>query len=211
MITIRNETEADYALVEEMTRRAFYNIYMPGCVEHYLVRVMRGHADFVPELDMVLERDGQIVGNVMYTKATLTDENGAVKPILTFGPVCIDPAYQRQGFGKMLLEESFARAKKLGYDTVVIFGSPANYVGLGFQSCKKHNICAENGTFPAAMLVKTLSDDATDGRKWIYRDSPVMAISEEEAAQYDDTLPPLPKKHLPSQEEFYILSQATLA
>ena len=122
MLQIRNETQADYAVVEDLTRRAFYNVYMPGCVEHYLVHTMRTHADFVHELDFVLELDGRIIGNVMYTKAQLTDENGAEKTILTFGPVSILPEYQRKGYGKTLLEHSFGRAIELGYDAIVIFG-----------------------------------------------------------------------------------------
>ena len=102
MLNIRNETPADYQIVEDMTRRAFYNLYIPGCVEHYLVHVMRGHEDFIPELDFVLELDGQIIGNIMYTKARLTDEAGTEKEILTFGPVCVMPEYQRQGYGRKL-------------------------------------------------------------------------------------------------------------
>ena len=88
---IRNERESDYNEVERITREAFYNLYIPGCMEHYLVRVMRGHEDFVPELDLVLELDGQVIGNIMYTKAALTDETGTEKEILTFGPVSIAP------------------------------------------------------------------------------------------------------------------------
>ena len=209
-IHIRNEQESDYAEVERITRRTFYNIYVPGCVEHYLVRIMRGHEDFIPELDFVIELDGRIIGNIMYTKSSLTDENGERKEILTFGPVSIDPEYQRQGYGKLLMEHSFERAVQLGYDVIVIFGSPANYTARGFKSCKKYHICAENGKYPAAMLVKELVPGALDGRKWIYRDSPVMAISEEDARRYDDTLEKLEKRWLPSQEEFYILSHSSV-
>lgn len=100
MIKIRNEEEKDYSIVEELTREAFYNQYVPGCVEHYLVHIMRRHKDFIPELDFVLERDGQVIGNIMYTKARLVDEAGAEKEILTFGPVCVAPKYQRMGYGK---------------------------------------------------------------------------------------------------------------
>ena len=91
MITIRNEEPSDYQEVEKLTRRAFYNMYVPGCMEHYLVHIMRGHDDFIPELDFVLELDGRIVGNIMYTKARLVDEAGEEKEILTFGPVSVDP------------------------------------------------------------------------------------------------------------------------
>lgn len=210
MIKIRNEEEKDYSIVEELTREAFYNQYVPGCVEHYLVHIMRRHKDFIPELDFVLERDGQVIGNIMYTKARLVDEAGTEKEILTFGPVCVAPKYQRMGYGKKLMEHSFAQAVQLGYDVIVIFGSPANYVGCGFRSCRKYQICAENGRYPAAMMVKELRPHALDGRKWVYHESPVMAVSEEEAQRYDDTLQPMKKEHRPSQEEFYIMSHSFL-
>lgn len=207
-IIIRNEEKRDWAAVEDITRHAFYNIYVPGCVEHYLVHIMREHEDFIPALDFVLELDGQVIGNIMYTKAKLTEESGREKEIITFGPVSILPAYQRMGYGKMLMEHSFQKALQLGYDAIVIFGSPSNYVSRGFKSCRKYQVCVENGKYPAAMMVKELVPHVLDGHKWIYQDSPVMAINEEEAARYDDTLAPMEKKHLPSQEEFYIMSHS---
>lgn len=207
-IMIRNEKETDYSVVEEITRKAFYNIYVPGATEHYLVHIMRQHEDFIPELDFVIELDGRVIGNIMYTKARLIDEAGTEKEILTFGPVSIDPEYQRAGYGKLLLEHSFEQAARLGYDVIVIFGSPMNYVSRGFKSCKKYHICIENGKYPAAMMVKELIPHALDGRKWFYYDSPVMAVSEEEAQKYDDTLEKMEKKFLPSQEEFYIMSHS---
>lgn len=207
---IRNERKSDFENVEKLTREAFYNVYVPGCMEHYLVRNMRSHEDFVPELDFVLELDGEIVGSIMYTKTTLTDEKGNCKEILTFGPLCVSPKVQRRGFGKLLMEHSFARASELGYETIVIFGSPSNYVSSGFKSCRKFNVCTEDGKYPAAMLVKELIPGALDGRQWTYRESPAMAIRPEEAQAYDDTLEPMEKRWLPSQEEFYILSNSFL-
>ena len=108
----------------------------------------------------------------------------------------------------MLIEHSFQAAIQLGYDTIVIFGSPANYVSRGFKSCKKYNVCIENGKYPAPMMVKELVPHVLDGHKWIYQESPVMAISEEAAAHYDSTLEPIEKKYLSSQEEFYIMSHS---
>ena len=204
-VIIRNETPADYEAVEVMTRRAFYNLYVPGCNEHYLVRVMRTHPDFVPELDLVLELEGRIIGNVMYTKTRLVDEAGEEKNILTFGPVCIAPEYQRLGYGKLLLEHSFERALALGYDVIVIFGNPNNYVSRGFISCKKRNISLSNGVCPSAMMIKELKPDVLDGRKWVYHQSAVFDDLDEAAAErYDQTLEPMEKKFQPSQEEFYI-------
>ena len=192
-IVIRNEKKEDWETVEKITRQAFYNLYVPGCVEHYLVHIMREHEDFIPELDFVLELAGQVIGNIIYTKAKLIDENGTEKEILTFGPVSIHPAYQRMGYGKMLMEHSFQASIQLGYDTIVILGSPANYVSRGFKCCKKYNVCIENGKYPAAMMVKELIPHILDDHKWLYQDSPVMAISKEEAERYDDTLEPMEK------------------
>lgn len=207
-IIIRNERIDDYGIVEEITRKAFYNLYVPGCTEHYLVHIMREHEDFIPELNFVLELNGDVIGNIMYTKAKLTDETGSTKEVLTFGPVCILPAYQRMGYGKLLMEHSFEKAMELGYDSIVIFGSPVNYVSRGFKSCKKYNVCIENGKYPAAMMVKELIPNALAGHKWVYQDSPVMAISETAAHSYDDTLEKMEKKYQPSQDEFYIMSHS---
>jgi predicted N-acetyltransferase YhbS len=171
---------------------------------------MRSHKDFLPELDLVIEVDNQIIGNIMYTKAKLVDESGKEKEILTFGPVCIIPEYQRMGYGKMLIDHSFEQSVSLGYDVIVIFGNPSNYVSLGFKSCKKYNICLESGTFPAAMMVKELKPEALDGRKWVYYDSPVMKIDEQEAEHFDESLEKMEKKFQPRQEEFYIHSHSII-
>ena len=210
MITIRRETDADYKTVEKIIRKAFWNLYIPGCIEHYLAHIMRHHEDFIPELDLVLELDSHIIGSIMYTKTKLVDEAGTEKEILTFGPVCILPGYQRKGYGKRLIEYSFVQASAMGYDTVVIFGNPNNYVSRGFKSCKKYNVCLESGIYPAAMLVKELQPGALDGRKWIYYQSPVFEINEEDAQRFDDRLEKMEKRYQSSQEEFYIHSHSVI-
>lgn len=163
-IIIRKEQPEDYLRVETIIRKAFWNLYVPGCYEHYLAHILRSHEDFIPELDLVIEKDGLVIGSVMYTKNRLIDENGAEKQILTFGPICIAPEYQRMGYGKELMEVSFQKAVQMGYEAVVIFGSPANYVSSGFKSCKKYNVCLEGDIWPAAMLVKELKPGALDGK-----------------------------------------------
>jgi putative acetyltransferase len=210
MIKIRNEVETDYLRVEEITRKAFWNLYHPGCDEHYLVHIMRSHQDFLPELDLVIEVDDQIVGNIMYTKAKLIDATGEEKNILTFGPVCILSEFQRLGYGKKLIEYSFEQAVALGYDVVVIFGNPNNYVSRGFKSCKKYNVCLDNGIFPTAMMVKELKSDVLDGRKWIYHQSSVYEIDKQQAECFDQDLESLKKQYQPSQEEFYIYSHSII-
>lgn len=207
---IRNEQAKDLREVEELTRKAFWNLNVPGCSEHYLVHVMRHHPDFIPELDFVLEKGNHIIGNIMYTKAKLIDEENHEKQILTFGPLSILPEFQRKGYGKALLEYSFEKAKEMAYDVIVIFGNPDNYVSRGFKSCKKYNICINEDFYPAAMLVKELTEKYLDGRKWRYIESDAYQINEEAAEQFDSNFEKMAKKFQPSQEEFYIHSHSKI-
>ena len=209
---IRNETLNDYRAVENLTREAFWNVYKEGCDEHYFVHVMRSHEDFIPELAFVIEKDGQIIGNVMYTKAKLVDEKGEEKEILSFGPVCVHPDFQRHHYGRALLEHSFEKAKEMGYDVIAIFGNPANYVGCGFKSCRRYNVCLDGDYFPTPLLVNELTMGALDGRRWYYHES---SASEpcgdiEAVEKFDSTFPPKKKEWKPSQEEFYIYSHSSI-
>ncbi|MBR6616240.1 MAG: N-acetyltransferase [Oscillospiraceae bacterium] len=212
-ITIRPEKQDDYRAVEHLTREAFWNVYVPGASEHYFVHTMRSHPDFIPELAFVLEKDGEIVGNIMYTKAWLEDENGERKEILSFGPLCVAPKYQRCGFGRLLIEHSFEAARKMGYDVNVMFGNPGNYVSRGFVSCKKKNISfVVDGNFPTALLVCELVPGALDGRKWMYIPSTAADCCDDTVAveAFDAQFPPKEKAWMPSQEEFYIYSHSSV-
>jgi len=207
---IRNEMPTDNRAVEELTKMAFWNVNAPGCDEHYLVHMMRGHPDFIPELSLVMFADGALIGNIMYTKARLVDDAGREKTILTFGPVSIQPSFQRQGNGKRLIEHSFGKAAQMGYEAVVIFGNPANYVGLGFKSCKKYDVSLEGKLFPAALLVKELKPGSLVGQSWRYQESDAYHIDAGEAARFDAGFEFLAKELKPSQEEFFILSRARI-
>ncbi len=208
---IRLEREKDHRQVEYVTREAFWNVYKPGCDEHYMAHIMRQHPDFVPELDFVLELDGQVIGSVMYSRSKLVDEAGRVKNILSFGPIAVLPNYQRQGGSRLLLEHSFTKAKDLGYDCIVIFGNPENYVSRGFVSCKRYNVCLEGDIFPASLLVKTLTDDALDGRRWYFHESDIgNLLYPDKVQKFDETFEAKEKGCQPSQEQFYILSHASL-
>lgn len=209
---IRLETKADHQAVENLTREAFWNLSVPGADEHYLVHIMRDHADFISELDFVIEFNGEIIANIMYTKAKLIDESGAEKEVLSFGPISVLPEYQRRGYGKILIEHSFAKAAEMGYDTVVIFGNPDNYVSRGFKSCIRYNVCLEGDVFPAALLVKELHDGVLDGRKWYFYESAVMELlgDEEKLKRFDAEFVPKIKEWKPSQEEFFIHSHSVL-
>lgn len=209
---IRLETPKDYRAVESLTREAFWNQNVPGCDEHYLVHTMRSHADFIPELAFVLEKGGAIIGNIMYTRSSLIDENGHVKQVLTFGPISVLPSHQRKGYGRALIEHSFKTAIALGYDVIVIFGNPDNYVARGFKSCRKYNVCLEGDVFPTALLVKELTEGALDGKRWFFHESSCCDVCADEAtvAAFDAAFPPKEKHWQPSQEEFFIHSHSVI-
>ena len=212
-IIIRNETPNDYRQVENLTRESFWNVYVPGAAEHYFVNQMRSHPDFIPELAFVLEKDGEIIGNIMYTKAWLEDENGERKEILSFGPLCVAPKYQRQKLGKLLIEHSFAVARGMGYDVNINFGNPGNYVSRGFVSCKKKNVSfVAQGNYPTALLVCELVPGALGGKKWMYIPSTAADCCDDTAAvdAFDATFPPKEKAWMPSQEEFYIYRHSSV-
>ncbi len=209
-IIIRQEQEKDYEKAEELVREAFWDVYEPGCTEPYMLHVMRKHPDFLKELDLVAELDGKIVGQIAYAKSKLIDENGNEKEVLGFGPISIHPDYQRKGIGKKLQETSFQKGREMGYDYVVIFGNPGNYLTTGFKSCKKYNICLEDGVYPTAMLVNELVPNALDGRKWFYRESKAGYFNRQEAENFDKKFPPREKGYKPTQEEFFIYSHSVI-
>ncbi len=209
-IIIRQEEPRDFRQVEEITRRAFWNIYVPGCDEHYLVHIMRIHHDFIPELDLVIEKDGHIVGNIIYTKSVLLDSENRRKYIATFGPISIDPSYQHQGLGKKLLEHSMLKALEMGFGAIVIYGNPGRYVKVGFKSAYKYGISTMDGSYPTAMLAIELINGFIGEGKWKYSESPVYEIDKSEAELFDKTFEEVPKEYVKSQEEFYILSHSKI-
>ena len=209
---LRLETENDYHETETMAREAFWNLSVPGCSEHLFMHDLRQHEAFIPQLDFVAEKDGKIIGCIMYSESYLEDEKGNKKTVLTMGPVCVHPEFQRKGISKALLEHTFALALEMGYDCVINFGNPDNYVARGYKSCRKYNVCFEGDFFPAALLVKVLKEDALDGRKWYYYPSDVDKPCDDEKAveEFDAQFPPKIKAWQPSQEEFYIHSHSVI-
>ncbi|MCM1522850.1 MAG: N-acetyltransferase [Ruminococcus sp.] len=209
---IRRETAADRRTVEELIKQSFWNVNFPGCDEHYFAHVLREHKDFVPELDLVIETDGRIIGSVMYRKTVLRSENGNSREILSFGPFCVHPDFQRKGYGKALLEHSFKTAADMGFDVIVIFGHPGNYISGGFKSCRKYNVCLEGDYFPAPLLVKELKEGALDGGRYFYEEGNAAAPCEDRAAfeEFDKTFPHMEKGYRTSQEEFYIYSHSAV-
>ncbi len=209
-MVIRNENKNDYRAVEELTRDAFWNLQVPGCSEHYIVHKMRDHEDFLPELSFVMEVDNEIVANIMYVKTKLVDETGNTKHIVSFGPVSVSPKFQRKGYGRKILEHSFEKAISLGYDTVVILGSPHNYFCHGFKNALRFNMSFEDGTIPTGLLVKELVPGVLAGKKWIFYTSQAQHVDESEVDDFDKSFKPLKKEYQPSQEFFYTFVRSSI-
>ena len=207
-IHLRNETTSDHRVVEEITRKAFWNLHTPGCDDHYLVHTMREHADFVAALDYVAEVNGQLVGNIMYTKSYLLDEAGKQHDTLTFGPVSVLPEWQRKGIGSRLIEASMAAAKHSGCTTIVIYGNPGDYCRYGFKSCKTFNVATPEGKYPCSLLVKELEEGALSEHSWRFFESDVYDLDYAGFEAYDATFEVAQKEYKPSQELFSILCSA---
>ena len=137
---IRLEEPQDYREVENLTREAFWNVYRPGCTEHFVLNQYRTNPDFIPELDFVMEEDGTIIGHVMYSKAEIILENGTSYPMWTFGPISIHPDYKRKGYGLELLRYSLEKAREYGVKALCMEGKIAFYKHAGFDLASKFHI-----------------------------------------------------------------------
>lgn len=201
-IIIRRETPSDYDAVEHLTREAFWNVYRPGCTEHYVVHVLRKDPAFVPELDLVMERNGQLIGHVMYMRAKITADDGRELPLMTFGPISIHPDFQRQGLGKRLLDESMERAKELGAGALCIEGNIAFYGKSGFVVAGTRGIRyhgePEQEMVPY-FLLKELRPGFLDGVTGVYHTPQGYYVEETAAEDFDRNFPPKEKLKLPGQ------------
>ena len=199
---IRLETQEDYREVENLTREAFWNVYRPGCLEHYVLHTFRDKPDFVPELSFVLEKDGEIIGHVMYVRSEILADDGRVIPIMTFGPISVAPAYNRMGYGTVLLRHSMDEARKLGAGALAITGNIDFYGKLGFvvASTKGIHYSAEPRTEEVPyFLIKELTPGFLDGVTGSYMDPEGYFVDEKEAEAFDLGFPPKEKLKLPGQ------------
>ena len=199
---IRGETAADYYTVENLTREAFWNVYRPGCTEHYVLHRFRGRPEFIKELDLCLECGGQIIGHIMFVRAAITADDGRVLPIMTFGPISIHPDFQRRGYGKILLDFALEKAAKMGTGAVCIEGSIGFYGKCGFDIASKsgiHYYAAPREAVVPFFLLKQLKKGFLDGVTGIYKPPDGYFVDDLEAEEFDRQLPPKEKLKRPGQ------------
>lgn len=204
-ITIRRETEGDWRAVEELVREAFWNVYRPGCLEHYVLHRLRGNPAFVPELDFVMEKDGRIIGQNVFVRAAIRADGGREVPIAAMGPICIAPECQRMGYGKRLLDWSLERAAERGIGAVCFEGNIGFYGKSGFSfawnfGLRYHGL--PEGADDSFFLCKELVPGYLDGVAGEYAPPEGYFVAEREPEafeRFDAGFPKREKLKLPGQ------------
>ena len=137
---IRLEQPNDWREVENLTREAFWNVYRPGCQEHFVLNQYRNDPAFIPELDLVMEEEDRIIGHVMFSKAEIILADGTPFPSWTFGPISIHPDYKRKGYGLKLLQHALEKARAMGIGLLQMEGNIEFYKHAGFDLASKMKI-----------------------------------------------------------------------
>ena len=204
-MNIRNEQPNDYREVENLTREAFWNVYRPGCTEHFVLHKYRNNPDFIPELDFVMEEDGKIIGHIMFSKAELVKDDGSMIPSWTFGPISILPGYKRKGYGLKLLNFALEKAKAMGVAFLCMEGNIEFYKHAGFDLASKlkiHYHAEPKESDVPYFLAQELIPGFLNGIEATYCPPKCYFVADEfpeEFAAYEATFPPKEKKVLPGQ------------
>ena len=199
-LILRPETPSDYRAVEQLTREAFWDVFKPGCDEHYLIHIFRSHPDFIPELSIVAEQDGVIVGHIAYSHAAIVQPNGDRWPMLTFGPLSVRPDCQRTGVGSALMHFTLQRAREMGASAVALCGRPEYYPRFGFRPAGSYGITDADGQSPDYLMALELHEDALAGISGVFCESEAFfSLPPDEVARFDATFPPREKHVLPTQ------------
>ena len=199
---IRLEKKEEHREVENLVRESFWNVYRPGCLEHFVLHELRNDADFVPQLDLVMLLDGRIIGQNVFVRAAIKSDSGEDLPIMTMGPICIAPEFKRQGYGKILLDYSLERAKEMGSGAVCFEGSIDFYGKSGFTYASEFGIRYHGlpeGADQSFFLCKELAAGYLDGVTGEYSTPAGYFVDEAAAEEFDKRFPPKEKLKLDGQ------------
>lgn len=200
--TIRLERSEEHRDVETLVREAFWNVYRPGCSEHYVIHVLRDDPAFVKELDFVMEQDGRLIGQNMFMKTVIEADDGRVVPVLTMGPIGILPELKRQGYGKALLDYSLEKAMELGFGAVLFEGNIDFYGKSGFDYASKFGIRYHDlpeDADASFFLCKELVLGYLDGVTGVYQTPQGYYVDDADVDAFDKAFPPKEKLKLPGQ------------
>ena len=199
---IRLERHEDYREVENLVREAFWNVYRPGCSEHYVIHVLRDDAAFVKELDFVMEQDGRLIGQNMFMKTVIEADDGRAIPVLTMGPIGITPELKRKGYGKKLLDYSLQKAAEQGFGAVLFEGNIDFYGKSGFDYASKFGIRYHDlpeGEDASFFLCKELISGYLDGITGVYQTPQGYYVDDCDVEKFDKAFPAKVKLKLPGQ------------
>ena len=199
---IRLEKEDDFRSVEELVRDSFWNVYRPGCSEHYVLHVLRDDSAFVKELDFVMEKDGRIIGQNMFMRTVIETDGGGTVDVLTMGPICIAPELKRKGYGKKLLDYSLDRAAEMGFGAVLFEGNIDFYGKSGFSFAREFGIRYHDlpeGADDSFFLCRELIPGYLDNVAGVYQTPQGYYVDEAEVQEFDKTFPYKKKEKLPGQ------------
>ena len=201
-IIIRLEKEEDYREVENLVRESFWNVYKPGCSEHYVIHRLHSDPAFIKELDFVMEKDGKIIGQNIFMKTVINSDDGRDIEVLTMGPICITPELKRQGYGKILLDYSLEKAAELGFGAVLFEGNIDFYGKSGFDYARNFDIRYHDlpeGADSSFFLCKDLISGYLDGISGVYQTPQGYCVDDVEVEEFDKNFPPKEKLKLPCQ------------
>ncbi len=201
-LTIRSERKEEQREVENLVREAFWNVYRPGCSEHYVIHVLRDDPAFVKELDFVMEKEGKLIGQNIFMKTIIEADDGRIIPVLTMGPIGITPELKRKGFGKAILDYSLEKAKEMGFGAVLFEGNIDFYGKSGFDVASKFGIRyhdlpedADSSFFLCKELIHGYLDDVTG----VYQTPQGYYVEDSDVEEFDKEFPPKEKLKLPGQ------------
>ena len=199
---IRLERTEEHRETETLVREAFWNVYRPGCLEHYVLNQLRNDEAFVPELNFVMEKDGRLIGQNMFMMAVIKADDGRDIPIMTMGPICITPELQGKGYGKILLDYSLEKAAELGCGALCFEGNINFYGKSGFTYASEFGIRYHGlpeGADASFFLCKELKNGYLDGISGEYTPPKGYFVDEAQAEEFDKQFPPKEKLKLPTQ------------
>ena len=199
---IRLERNEEYREVENLVREAFWNVYRPGCLEHYVLNQLRNDPAFVKELDFVMEKSDKIIGQNMFMEAVIKVDNSKEILILTMGPICVTPELKRKGYGKILLDYSLEKATELGYGAVCFEGNIEFYGNSGFTFAREYGIRYHglpDGEDDSFFLCKELIPGYLNGISGEYTTPQGYFVDENEAEEFDKEFAYKEKLKLPGQ------------
>ena len=200
--TIRLEKKEEQRAVENLVRESFWNVYRPGCSEHYVIHVLRDDPAFVKELDFVMEKDGVLIGQNMFMRTVINADDGRTIPVLTMGPIGITPELKRHGYGKKLLDYSLAQAAAMGFGAVLFEGNIGFYGKSGFDYARSFGIRYHDlpeGADDSFFLCKELIPGYLDGITGVYQTPQGYYVDDKDVEAFDRVFPPKQKLKLPGQ------------